>query len=134
MRADGSDADPQRQATPDLLSRLIAEWDGDAPPPDQILQARIEEEIASGLGVPQWIWPVPGPYNGSSGAERIKGWQVTKIALQRRWLDRHAPCSICQSRDRVQRHSELYGRPLLARPVCRECHFALHRRFREPQA
>jgi hypothetical protein len=132
-RADDGDAATARQDAPDLLSRFIAQWDGNATPPDRILQTRIEEEIAAGLAVPQWIWPVPGPYNGSSGVERIKGWQITKVALQRGWLDRRACCSICQSRTRVQRHSELYGRPLLARPVCRECHFALHRRFRAPQ-
>ena len=82
--------------------------------------------------VPQWLRPVPGPCHDFSGVARIKGWQITRVALQLGWLDRHAECSICQSRQRVQRHSELYGRPLLCRPVCRDGPFALHRRFRQP--
>ena len=75
---------------------------------------------------------MPGDYNGYTGKERIRGWQIVRIALRMGLLSQPRECSVCGHAGHIHFHSELYGRPLLSKPICKSCHFHLHRRFRRP--
>jgi hypothetical protein len=77
-------------------------------------------------------WPTPRAYNGASGAERIRGWQKVAVARNLGLIARTAPCDVCGQPAGSMRHGEIYARPLAARPICRSCHFTLHRRFGDP--
>lgn len=101
----------------------------DTVPADIQIERLVDEQIASGCTLPRWGWPIPRPYNGATGAERIGGWQKVRIATQRGWLEWPQSCSVCSATSGLHRHAELYGRPMLAKPICRSCHFYIHRRF-----
>lgn len=107
-------------------------WPVGQAPQDVLLQREVEAAIRSGAPLPKWGWPMPKPYNGASGAERIRGWQVVRIAARLGLIEQPRACSVCGRRSSIHRHSELYGRPLLAKPICKSCHFHVHRRFRSP--
>ena len=83
----------------------------------------------------RWRWPITPPYNGFSGAERIRGWQVQWFLMDHG----HIPtlnaikCEVCGSRQRAHYHLEDYFDPYRSGiPLCIHCHRALHRRFRNP--
>ena len=101
-------------------------------PPDIEIELLVDQEIAKGCALPRWGWPTPGPYNGATGALRIAGWQKVRIATQRGLLGWPRTCSVCRATTGLHRHAELYGRPMLAKPICRSCHFYVHRRFNRP--
>lgn len=101
-------------------------------PADVALERRVTEAIATGASLPRWGWPLPSPYNGATGQERVAGWQLVHLAEQLGWLVRPRSCSICQESRRLHLHTENYFRPMRVRPVCQTCHFCLHRRFRSP--
>jgi hypothetical protein len=101
-------------------------------PPDVALGLRVNDEIAAGARLPRWGWPLPGPYNGASGDERVAAWQRVRVAELLGWLVRPASCSICNGGQRLHLHTENYFRPMCVRGVCQRCHFCLHRRFQHP--
>ncbi len=101
-------------------------------PPDVALELRVTEAIAAGARLPRWGWPLPGPYNGATGQERVAGWQLVHLAELLGWLVRPRSCSVCQDSRRLHLHTENYFRPMCVRTVCQTCHFCLHRRFRSP--
>lgn len=101
-------------------------------PADVALELRVNEAIAAGARVPRWGWPLPGPYNGATGQERVAGWQKIRLAELFGWLIRPQSCSICQGSRRLHHHTENYFRPMCVHAVCQTCHFCLHRRFRSP--
>lgn len=65
-------------------------------------------------------------------AAKVSGWLKVRIATQRGWMEWPRCCSICGTTSGLHRHAELYGRPMLAKPICRSCHFYVHRRFARP--
>lgn len=98
------------------------------------LDKRLDNALAAGaVSLPTWRWPEPKPYNGFTGAERIRGWQRTWAAVAAGILPKPHRCSICGTEQgRIELHTENYTRPLEAKPVCRACHRSLHRRFQDP--
>lgn len=84
----------------------------------------------------KWRWPVTKTYNGFTGEERIRGWQVSH------WLQdtdqllnlskQSCQCSICGKLENISYHNENYYEPWTAKLVCKSCHFYLHARFRNP--
>jgi hypothetical protein len=114
------------------MSNDTQPWaDGDMPE-DVRRQREVEDAIRHGAYVPRWGWAVPRSYNGYTGADRIRGWQIVRVAQRMGLLDRPRACSVCGRTSHLHHHSELYGRPLLAQPICKSCHFHLHRRFPQP--
>lgn len=113
---------------------MIAEkWrtvDGINLAPDIVKLVQVTDAISGGMRLPRWGWPVPGPYNGATGAERIWGWQMTWVANRTGLLPWPERCSVCTKTTNLGLHAELYGRPLLVKAVCRSCHFHIHRRFK----
>lgn len=101
-------------------------------PADVALELQVSEVIAAGAQLPRWGWPLPRPYNGATGQERVAGWQLVRVAELQGWLVRSSSCSICEGRERLHLHTENYFRPMRVRSVCQQCHFCLHRRFRHP--
>lgn len=101
-------------------------------PRDVLVQRQVEEAIAAGHPLPRWGWKTPTSYNGSTGAERIGGWQKVRIAEQLGLLGRDGICSVCHTARAEQFHAELYIRCIAVKQVCRSCHFHVHRRFVDP--
>lgn len=104
----------------------------DHTPHDLEIERAVSDAIAQGAFLPRWGWPTPRSYNGATGAERIAGWQKVAVARNLGLIARTAPCDVCCQPAGSQRHGEIYARALAARPVCRPCHFNIHRRFRDP--
>lgn len=101
-------------------------------PTDRIIEAQVDAAIIEGVPLARWGWKVPRPYNGFTGPERIAGWQKVIVARRIGLLSNDEPCGVCGAPDAPQRHGEIYARPLTAQPICRSCHYHVHRRFREP--
>lgn len=101
-------------------------------PHDLEIERAVDEAIAQGAFLPRWGWPTPRSYNGATGAERIAGWKKVAVARNLGLIARSAPCDVCGQPAGSARHGEIYARPLAARPICRSCHFRLHRRFGDP--
>lgn len=81
---------------------------------------------------PRWVWPVLGPYAGSSGYERIRSWQVEGFLVRNGWLLQAQRCSITGGAKSVVFHSEDYLAPWKPLPVTRGVHIRIHQRFRHP--
>lgn len=107
---------------------------GDLPADDLKLQQIVEQMIADGEATPpKWGWPLPRPYRQFSGEDRVRGWQIVKVAEKLGLIPEARQCTICAATSgRIERHNEDYSRPLLAKPICRSCHQKLHLRFRYP--
>jgi hypothetical protein len=100
---------------------------------DLEIEWEVERAVRQGARLPHWGWPVPGPYNGATGQERIVSWQKLRIACAQGWLKEPDQCSICTTRQKpIHYHAENYLRGLFVQPICRTCHFILHRRFAQP--
>lgn len=87
------------------------------------------------IPLPVWTWPLLGPYNGFTGIERIQGWQLTRWAINVGIL---RDAYICSVTGRVSdfpmgMHNENYYDPLGPKPICKEAHIKLHRRFKDPK-
>lgn len=106
------------------------------PPPgiinDREIEAEVDEIICKGAKLPRWGWPVPAPYNGAIGCERIYVWQQNRIGDLAGLLPPLGQCSICEKRPADGRHGEIYFRPFALVDVCRSCHARVHRRFGNP--
>lgn len=103
------------------------DWD------DRAVEAAVNIRVNQGASVPEWRYPVPGPYNGASGWMRVRGWQKVQIAARVGLIPWPKKCSICgTTHGRIQYHNENYYRPLNVRPICPSCHMTLHRRMRKP--
>lgn len=101
-------------------------------PADIVLDRKIDSLIEGGHRLPRWGWPVPAPYNGATGAERIFVWQKNHIAWRVGLMPVQSVCSVCEDREATGRHGELYFRPFALMPICRSCHARVHKRFRSP--
>lgn len=101
-------------------------------PADVQIERKVDEVIAGGSVLPRWGWPVPAPYNGATGQERIYVWQQNRIGQMLGLMPKHEICSACQSNKAVQNHGEIYFRPFALEPVCRSCHARIHRRYSSP--
>ncbi len=101
-------------------------------PADIILDRKIEAIIANGHRLPRWGWPVPAPYNGATGQERVYVWQKNRIGEMAGLLPPLGQCSVCNERRADHRHNEIYFRPFALMDICRSCHARLHRRFGNP--
>ncbi|CAJ6397066.1 Uncharacterised protein [Burkholderia pseudomallei] len=84
--------------------------------------------------LPQWRWPVTGPYNGFSGAARIRGWQLNRFYRQNGWLRYGDVCSVTGTVGGVGLHNEDYSRPWAAYPVSKRAHTLIHTRARFSKA
>lgn len=81
----------------------------------------------------QWRWKELPVYNGFTHVERVRGWQVVNWMIDTGQMNRATVCCITGSRTRVGYHSENYysWQPY---PLCQSVHFALHQRFKRPDA
>lgn len=84
--------------------------------------------------LPQWRWPLIGPYNGFSGGSRIRGWQLLRFYQTNGWLVRDEICSVTGVTGETQLHCEDYARPWDAFPVSSRAHRLIHTRQRYPRA
>lgn len=84
--------------------------------------------------LPQWRWPVIGPYNGFSGAARIRGWQLLRFYQRNGWLRYDDVCSVTGTAGGVGLHNEDYSRPWAAYPVSKRAHTLIHTRARFTKA
>lgn len=82
----------------------------------------------------QWRWPVIGPYNGFSGAARIRGWQLIQFYRANGWLTHDDVCSVTGAPGETQLHNEDYVRPWDAYPVSKRTHILIHTRARFAKA
>jgi len=101
-------------------------------PPDILIEREVDRAIENGFRVPRWGWPIPGPYNGATGHERIIGWQKVRVAEDLGLLGTRQQCGLCRALAAPQKHVENYFRPLTSQSICRSCHFHIHRRFKQP--
>ncbi len=99
---------------------------------DREIEAEVDEIIRRGAKLPRWGWPVPAPYNGATGRERIEVWEKNYIGNQAGLLPPLGQCSACQKRPADGRHGEIYFRPFALVDICRSCHARIHRRFGNP--
>ncbi|WP_233620273.1 hypothetical protein [Burkholderia multivorans] len=83
--------------------------------------------------LPQWRWPVIGPYNGFSGAARIRGWQLVRFYQRNGWLHYDDVCSVTGNAGGTGLHNEDYSRPWNALPVSKRSHTLIHTRARFPK-
>lgn len=110
---------------------MTIRFDDDVPP-DILIKQAVDRAILAGLALPRWGWPVPRAYNGFLGAERIAGWQRLRIAERLGLIAFGPQCAICKEAIASQKHVEIYSRWATVIPVCRSCHFHIHRRFVDP--
>lgn len=82
----------------------------------------------------EWRWPLTRPYNGFSGEQRVRIWQLTWWARDVGALPTPMRCAICDSGSHVGFHNESYADPWQPIPLCQACHLAVHRRFSAPAA
>lgn len=101
-------------------------------PTDLIVERAVDAAIAQGAFLPRWGWPTPRSYNGATGAERIRGWQKVVVARNLGLLPKVDQCEVCNADQSAGSHTEVYHRCMTTKPVCRLCHFQIHRRFRDP--
>lgn len=84
--------------------------------------------------LPQWRWPLIGPYNGFSGGARVRGWQLIAFYRQNGWLRYDDACSVTGTVGGVALHNEDYSRPWAAYPVSKRAHTLIHTRTRFSKA
>ena len=101
-------------------------------PADVVIERKVNEAIADGHPLPRWGWPLPGPYNGATGPERVYVWQQNRVGQMLGLMPKVDTCSACASRPAEQNHGEIYFRPFALHPICRSCHARVHRRYRSP--
>ncbi|QWC90321.1 hypothetical protein KB891_14800 [Cupriavidus metallidurans] len=82
--------------------------------------------------LPNWRWPVIGPYNGFDGGARIRAWQLVRFYEMNGWLRYPQVCSVTGREGEVALHQEDYARPWDAYPVSRRAHLLIHTRGRYP--
>ena len=105
---------------------------GHSPPEDVLIRRRVDAAIRAGFPLPRWGWKTPAPYQGASGAERVRAWQKVMVAEQLGLMPPRERCSGCgEAADHF--HHEIYLRELSCQPVCRSCHYHVHKRFARPQ-
>lgn len=81
----------------------------------------------------QWKWGVLPTYNGFTHIDRVRGWQLVSWFIDSGWMPKASVCAISGSVERVGYHSEnYYG--LTPYPLNQSVHFALHQRFKRPDA
>lgn len=101
---------------------------------DRLVEAEVIQRLNSGAITPrEWTWPAMKPYNGSTNEQRIIGWQKVWAAVYAKLIPNCKTCSVCGGTNTIHYHCEDYLRPLDARPICKSCHFALHKRFSQPE-
>jgi hypothetical protein len=81
----------------------------------------------------RWGWKELPVYNGFTHAERVRGWQVISWMINTGQMPKASVCCITGSTQRVGYHSENYY-SWEAYPLCQSVHFALHQRFKRPDA
>lgn len=91
------------------------------------------EKLLAGYEPPAWRYPLLGPYNGFTGEQRVRAWQLGTWLLRRGRLSVASCCDLCGGSSRLGRHSENYADVQRAITICGGCHLALHRRFRQPE-
>lgn len=101
-------------------------------PLDLVIERKVDEVITQGFPLPRWGWAVPGPYQGSTGAERVLGWQKMRVAETLSFLPPRRECSGCGDQAH-HRHQEIYQRSLFCPAICRSCHYQVHKRFDRPE-
>ncbi len=84
--------------------------------------------------LPQWRWPLIGPYNGFSGGARVRGWQLIAFYRQNGWLRYDNACSVTGKVGGAALHNEDYSRPWAAYPVSKRAHTLIHTRGRFSKA
>lgn len=92
------------------------------------------ENLLEGYKPPAWRYPLLGTYNGFSGEQRVRAWQLGTWLRRRGLLSIASCCDLCGSPSRLGRHSENYADIERAVTICERCHLALHKRFWQPEA
>lgn len=81
---------------------------------------------------PVWRYPPLGSYNGFSGQQRVRTWQLGTWLRRGRGLTIAPACELCGRCNRLGLHSENYADIERSVTLCGVCHLTLHRRFRQP--
>lgn len=90
------------------------------------------KNLLDGYEPPVWRYPILGPYNGFTGEQRVRTWQLGTWLRRRGLLTLASACDLCGGSIRLGRHSENYADVQRALTICGGCHLVLHRRFRQP--
>lgn len=87
------------------------------------------------IALPKWQYKLLRPYNGFSGIERIRCWQLARWAINVGILRSPHQCSISGAVGDgrvIQYHSENYYDPFGAKMIHSSLHKTLHQRFKNP--
>jgi hypothetical protein len=84
--------------------------------------------------LPQWRWSPTRSYNGFSGGDRIRGWQLIRLYQANGWLSVPDVCSVTGQAGGTQLHNEDYSRPWDPYPVSKRAHMLIHGRARFTKA
>jgi hypothetical protein len=90
------------------------------------------KNLLDGYKPPVWRYPILGPYNGFTGEQRVRTWELGTWLRRRGLLTPASACDLCGGSARLGRHSENYADVERAVTICGGCHLVLHRRFRQP--
>lgn len=82
--------------------------------------------------LPASSYPLSGPYNGFSGADRRRGAQLLQFFARNGWTLPPRACSVTGVTRNLKWHNEDYDRPWTALAVSRRAHRFIHMRFRWP--
>lgn len=88
--------------------------------------------LLEGYCPPVWRYPLLGPYNGFTGTQRVRTWELETWLLRRNLLRLAPKCDLCGNTNRLGGHSESYADIERTLTLCGGCHLALHQRFRQP--
>lgn len=91
------------------------------------------EKLLDGYDPPHWRYPLLGPYNGFTGQQRVRTWELATWLRRRGLFSLGARCDLCGQTERLGGHSENYADIQRTLTLCGGCHLSLHLRFRHPE-
>lgn len=106
--------------------------------PERLLQALPFRPVTPGTGLlegyqpPTWRGPLLKPYNGFSGLQRVRTWELGSWLRRRKKLFLGNACDLCGHDRRLGGHSENYADVERALTLCSGCHLTIHLRFKQP--
>lgn len=106
--------------------------------PERLLQALPHRPVTPGADVlegyepPTWRGALLKPYNGFSGLQRLRTWELGSWLRRRGKLFLGKACDFCGHDQRLGGHSENYADVERALTLCSGCHLTIHLRFKQP--
>lgn len=107
--------------------------------PERLLQALPFRPVVTGANLlegyrpPTWKGALLKPYNGFSGLQRVRAWELGSWLRSRKKLFLGDACDLCGHDRRLGGHSENYADVERALTLCSGCHLTIHLRFRQPR-